>query len=130
MKYLIDTSELINFLKGKRETVAEFKQMIPDGIGISVIAIAEYFYGIELYHRPEMEKKLLLDFLNASDAVVLDVNQVIAEKYGQIQGYLSQKGRKGEGFDLLIAAAAIVNNLILYTGNHKHFDQIPNLSLY
>ncbi|HKP55044.1 MAG TPA: type II toxin-antitoxin system VapC family toxin [Chloroflexia bacterium] len=32
--------------------------------------------------------------------------------------------------DLLIAATALAHNLILVTGNRKHFARVPGLTIY
>ncbi|WP_242457160.1 hypothetical protein [Treponema zioleckii] len=44
--------------------------------------------------------------------------------------FLAQKiGRPSDDMDLLIAATAISNDLILVTHNTKHFEHIQNIKL-
>ena len=50
-------------------------------------------------------------------------------KYGEIRWTLEQKGKKIGDMDLLIAANALEEELIVVTGNGKHFSRIAGLQI-
>jgi len=43
MKYLIDTDWVINHLKGESRVVAKLEELVPEGVAISVISLAELY---------------------------------------------------------------------------------------
>ena len=49
--------------------------------------------------------------------------------YAKEKARLEKKGAKIDDFDLLIAATAVRNNLILITNNTKHFKRIHRLTI-
>lgn len=46
-----------------------------------------------------------------------------------LKANLRQQGLLIEDFDLLIAATALVHNLILVTNNTKHHSRVPGLGI-
>jgi len=53
----------------------------------------------------------------------------VLDRAAEIYAELFRLGTLVEDADLLIAAAALVNDLALVTHNQKHFQRIPNLAL-
>lgn len=51
------------------------------------------------------------------------------KKYGEIRWLLESKGIKIGDMDTFIAATALEEDLILVTGNIKHFDRVPGLKV-
>ena len=60
---------------------------------------------------------------------IIDWDAEAAKKYSIIREYLERKGQLIGNMDLLIAAHALSQNLILVTNNQKHFSKVPNLIL-
>lgn len=52
-----------------------------------------------------------------------------AEVFGMLKSQLEKTGSRLDDFDLIIAACALANNLILVTNNEKHFQRIEGLKL-
>ncbi len=50
-------------------------------------------------------------------------------EYGEIRWQLERTGQRIDNMDLLIAATALHEDLILVTGNTRHFDRIPGLRI-
>ena len=50
-------------------------------------------------------------------------------KYGEIRWGLEKQGLRIGDMDIFIAATAVEEDLILVTGNVKHFERIPDLRI-
>jgi len=53
----------------------------------------------------------------------------VARQFSGTKALLRAQGNLIEDFDLLLAATAIVYDLILVTNNTAHFDRVPRLKL-
>ncbi len=126
MKYLIDTDVIIDYLRAKLKLKKEF---IEDGAGISVISLGELIYGAYKSTSPEHSLGVALSFIKESNLQIVDLNQEVIFNFGTLKAELEKAGVRLEDFDLLIAATALVNNLILITRNIKHFKRIKGLKL-
>lgn len=126
MKYLLDTDVLINHFRGKEAIKFE---IITSGMGISIITLGELLYGAYKSSTPQKNLIKLEQDLTSIEVVIEDLNGVVMKKFAEIKAYLEKKGTKLEDFDLLIGATAIVNGLILVTGNIKHFKRIQGLKI-
>lgn len=125
--YLLDTDYLINFLKGRVVFTESLFSTFPKELYTSAINVAEVLDGIYNY----TDKKALKDFQNLLKTVkIIDINYQIASVYSIEKIKLRKVGKLIENFDLLIASTCIANNLILVTGNKKHFERIKNLKIY
>ena len=51
----------------------------------------------------------------------------MAQKFAELKARMEAIGQPRADFDLLIAATALCNSLILATGNIAHFMDIPGL---
>jgi tRNA(fMet)-specific endonuclease VapC len=49
--------------------------------------------------------------------------------YGRLKALLEKKGLSKSEPDLMIAAIAIQHNMILITGNKRHFRNMPGLNM-
>ena len=63
------------------------------------------------------------------DMQLLDVGQEVAMRYAEIRASLLDVGRTIPVLDLLIAATALVHDLILVTHNVKDFAFVPGLTV-
>ena len=46
MTYLVDSDYIADYLKGKSPILPLFKQLVPEGISMSIITFAEIYEGI------------------------------------------------------------------------------------
>ena len=51
------------------------------------------------------------------------------DNFAMIKAELKKQGKLIDDFDILIAAVALSNDMILVTNNEKHFERIPNLTI-
>lgn len=126
MKYLLDTNIIVDHLRNKK-ILDEY--LVLDGVGISIITMAELFYGAyKSDNSPTMIQKLenVVKKLNIG---IVDLNLQTISEFGKIKAELERKGERLEDFDLLIASTAIINELILITRNTRHFKRIKDLEI-
>ena len=102
-------------------------KMKTDEIGISTITLSELQYGIEKSKFPEKNQMALLEFLIPFG--ILDFDQKAAGVYGRIRSTLEKKGKPIGSMDMLIAAVAKSERLILVTNNVKEFMRIEGLMI-
>jgi len=122
--YLIDSNILVLALRrrpGKWESV---RGLVAAGatLGCSVITIGEIYAGMRSHERAATEEIF-------AELECYDVTAEIARRAGLLRNEWKTKGQTLLLDDMLIAATAIVNGLVLLTDNRKHFP-MPELSLY
>jgi tRNA(fMet)-specific endonuclease VapC len=124
-QYLIDTDILIDFLKAKYALDKKFKSVGLKNCHISEITIVELTYGAlkssNIEKQMENVQKVKTHF-----QITPPIANVI-ERYGKERLRLEQLGQRLSDFDLLIAATAVENNLILVTGNRKHHQRVEGV---
>lgn len=128
--YLFDTDTVSNVLKRKPSTalVVRLESTSPAEQFISTITIAEMVYGAMRSDHPEQHlKRLNTVLLPAVQIIVFDAAS--AYEAGRIRAELEQVGKPLSFTDIQIAAIAIANNMLLVTGNVRHFQRIKGLSV-
>jgi predicted nucleic acid-binding protein len=126
--YLLDTDILISFLRGKNEKLKKNIHAILEKqfyIGFSVISLGELYLGVFKSQNPPKNLSLVNKLKETLDVIGLDDN--ISLLYGEIQAVLEKAGQVIGDFDVLIASSAISKDLILVTGNEKHYKRVNEL---
>lgn len=128
MRYLLDTNTCIYIIKRSPEKVYQrFKHLQVGEVGISAITFCELQFGVSKSAKPEQNQRALTAFLAPLD--VLDFPAGASPVYGQIRAHLQRKGKPIGNYDLLIAAHALHERLVLVTHNVKEFKRIPDLMI-
>lgn len=128
MKYMLDTNICIYVIKKKPKKVFKIFQSLNVGdVCISTITFAELQYGIYKSQQKERNKIALVNFLAPIE--IIPFSDKSAVQYGEIRSDLENRGQIIGAYDLLIAAHALSENLILITNNIKEFKKIPKLCL-
>ncbi len=128
MRFLLDTNICIYIIKRKPQQVIErFNTLQPSDIGISSITVAELEYGASKSQKPEQNKAALQQFLIPLEILVFD--QQAAQVYGTIRADLERQGQVIGSLDMLIAAQAKSEDIVLVTNNVREFSRIPDLKL-
>jgi len=128
MKFLIDTNICIYIMNQRPPAVIEkFKKFKPGEIGISTVTISELQYGIAKSHHRDRNQKRLEEF--ATPFEILPYDEAAARIYGDIRFYLEKRGLVIGPLDLLIAAHALSQDLILVTNNDREFKRLNNLKV-
>jgi predicted nucleic acid-binding protein len=125
--YLLDSDSLIFLLKQNPGMVAKVGQAGSATIALSVISAAEILHGAYYSSNPVQNLKDTRNLI--SQFQVIDLNQAIADKYGEIKAILKQNGQLIADFDLLIAATALIGQRTLVTNNLRHFSRLTTYGL-
>ena len=128
MTYMLDTNICIYAIKNQSSAALEkLKENLSNGICISAITLAELQHGVEKSMNPEKNSMALLQFLSILD--ILPFDDLAAVEYGKIYAYLQKRGTPIGTIDMLIAAHAKIENLIIVTNNVREFERVPNLKI-
>jgi tRNA(fMet)-specific endonuclease VapC len=125
--FLVDTDWAVSHLKGVPRVSAAFDEKLPQGLGLSIISIAELWEGI-LYARDAARSQQNLESFLAI-VQVLDLDDRTCRRFGEIRGLLRKRGKIIGDFDILIAATALRHDLTLLTNNRRHFENVPGLNI-
>ena len=99
MRYLVDTDWVIHCLNGDARFMARFEELVYEGVGVSMITLAEVYHGIYLSDDPEGEEGDFLRFLAGCD--VLGLSDGICRLFGRERGRLKAAGYSDWGFRLV-----------------------------
>ncbi len=127
MRYLIDSDWTVHYLRGARDYIERIRGMAVDGIGLSIISLAEVYEGIYSSANPSGDEGVLQRFLSLVEVLALD--DETCHIFGQERGRLRAQGALIGDMDILIGATALRHNLTLLTNNQRHFEPIPNLPI-
>lgn len=130
MPFLFDTDAISELLKSK--PTADFVQWVrsvpKEDQFISAITAAELYQGA--YSSTATERHLENIETRVLPAVtVLPFDAAVAKTFGHIRAELYAAGTPLEDACLQIAATALYHGLTLVTGNIKHFQHVPELTL-
>jgi len=130
MNYILDTSAIIDILRGKEAAERFISEHIDDTFSTSCICEAEVAEGVyrekkeDIPARREQMKKVFSSFYR-----VLPFDSDQANIAGRIRAELGKTGQLIDDLDILIAAAAVSTQAAVVTKNPKHFLRIKNLQV-
>jgi tRNA(fMet)-specific endonuclease VapC len=127
MKYVLDTNTLIYFFKGVGNVKNRLLSVPPSEIVLPAIVLFELEFGIAKSASPRKRIRQLNDFTALVN--VIPFGPAEAKAAAQIRAKLEKKGIPIGPYDVLIAACAKANNLILVTHNLKEFKRIQGLQV-
>jgi tRNA(fMet)-specific endonuclease VapC len=128
MMYMLDTNICIYAIKNKPESVlASIHSNLDAGLAVSAITLAELEHGVAASAYPERNAMALLQFLSVMS--ILPFDDSAAKEYGDICAALRKKGTPIGTMDMLIAAHAKSEGLILVTNNTKEFKRVESIKL-
>ncbi len=126
--YMLDTNICIYAIKNKPARVLDrLKREMEHGLCISSITLAELEYGVRHSAHVAQNEQALLRFLVILS--VLPFSAVAASEYGEIRNRLARQGTPIGPLDMLIAAHARAEDLVLVTNNVREFERVPGLKL-
>lgn len=125
ISHLLDTDVCIVALK-KRSIALLDKLTSYDGrMAVSDVTLFELYYGAENYEVPQARIAIVEDF--ASRVEILPFDSRAARHAGNIRANLERKGQMIGAYDLMIAAIARAQGLVLATGNVREFNRVEAL---
>lgn len=107
--------------------IAATEKELNSGVCISSITLAELEYGMKHSSNPIKNEQALLRFLVPLS--ILPFGAAAASKYGEIRTYLQHSGTPIGPLDMLIAAHARSEDMILVTNNVREFERVPDLEV-
>lgn len=128
ISHLLDTSVYSQPLKPRPLASVEqrWTALGDSALAISSICEAELLYGLELKKSSRLQA--LYDQLLKNRLPVFPVDAAVAKEFSVIKADCRKKGISVSDFDLLIAATAKAQGLILATLNVRHFQGIEGLA--
>ena len=124
----LDTNIITAFLKNDLRVVERVSNYLEffDKLTINIIAYYEILRGLKDLGNQE-KLKSFEDFIQENE--IVSIRKVTVQKAAEIYANLKKDGKLIEDADILMAAIAIVEDLVLITNNTSHFDRVKDLSL-
>ena len=121
MKYLLDTNVCVVALRGKKPLVqARLTAHPPADLAVCSVVVGELCVGAAKSHNPAAEQVKVDNFLAPFRSLPFD--DTAARRYAEIRTHLEALGTPISDLDMVIAAIALANNLILVTHNTAEFS--------
>ena len=118
-KYLLDTNIIIFLFKSKHRIHEKMAFVGLQNCFISEITLAELKIGAEKSNNPSANHQLINTLANTTTVLpITDALDVFASEKIRLE---KAGTPMHDNFDVLIAATALVNNLVMVTQNVKHF---------
>jgi tRNA(fMet)-specific endonuclease VapC len=127
LRYLVDTDWAIHYVNGHPTIVPRLDALKQEGLGLSVVSLAEFYEGVYASTDPERNEGVLNDFLRGVALVGIDV--ATCQQFGKERGRLRAAKKLIGDFDLLIGATALRHDLTLLSNNRRHFETIQGLRM-
>ncbi|HET7036730.1 MAG TPA: PIN domain-containing protein [Thermomicrobiaceae bacterium] len=122
-RYLLDTSTLIDFSKGRQPVESRLLALIAakETIAVSAISVAEFYAGIPpALHEQWRQFFAALDYWNASHDAAIQAGRFIFD--------YARQGRVLSTTAALLAAVALEHDAVVVTDNAKDFP-MPEVQL-
>jgi len=91
------------------------------------ITAAELYYGAAKSIAPEKNRALVKNFLTTLPVLGLDGASV--QVFGEAKALLERQGRRLADADLFIGAIAVGNRATVVSGNRRHYERIPGVTV-
>ena len=129
--FLLDTDILSNLLKPSPSArlLSKLASVPEDQKFTSSINLGEMFFGAYLV---QLRTDHLLDHIQRQvldNMAIIPFDAPAARLYGELRAHLQRQGLPIGDADTQIASIALSRNLIMVTGNVRHFQRIPELTV-
>lgn len=127
--YLFDTDVLSNLMKQtpSHDLLRRVGSAPAGSQFTSSITLGELVYGAWRRGSESLMEKI--EERVATKLPILPFDAEAARRYGELRADLERQGTPIGDADIRIAAIALVRELIVVTGNVRHFQRIPHLSV-
>jgi tRNA(fMet)-specific endonuclease VapC len=128
--FIIDSSVLVAAERGAFDVTTKLEERGADRAAVSAITASELLHGV---HRaaPAATKNRREAFVEGLLRVIeiLPFDELAARTHARIWAELAGRGINIGPHDLIIAATAIANGLVVATRDRRSFPKIPGLDL-
>jgi len=125
VRFVLDTNTCIYALKLQGRVVERLREHAPDDLGVTIITVAELWFGAHKSGRPSVVRREMDGFLEPFE--VLPFDREAAHAYARVRFELERGGRPIGERDLLIASIALSRGLTVVTHNLSEFARVPGL---
>jgi tRNA(fMet)-specific endonuclease VapC len=127
VQFLLDTNTCIAAMRRNPQVIQRLSLVSVGDCAISAITAYELFTGVEkcAYPAPERAKVQLL----LATVVELPFADDAAREAARIRAWLEVRGQMIGAYDILIAAHAISEQLVLVTHNTAEFGRVCGLTI-
>ncbi|MES1151053.1 MAG: type II toxin-antitoxin system VapC family toxin [Dongia sp.] len=125
LQYMLDTNICIYVIKNYPPQLLERFNALAEQLSISAITLGELHYGAEQSAQRPKNLQAIAHFAARLD--VLPFSPKAAIHYGQVRAELERAGTRVGPHDMLIAAHARSEGLIVVTHNRRELDRIDGL---
>jgi tRNA(fMet)-specific endonuclease VapC len=125
LEYMLDTNICIYVIKNRPAVLREKFDQLAEALCISTITLGELLYGVEKSARRSQNLQAVEQFTARLDVVPFSAKA--ATHFGQIRAELVRLGMPCGAYDMLIAAHARSEGLMLVTNNVREFQRMPGL---
>ena len=122
--YLLDTNVCLDFLLGRRATIAPRVERAFGRLAVSSITAAELLVGNRRSTQPDEDARRVDHFLSKVEVKPFD--DTAARRYADVIRLI---GVERTSFDRLIGAHALSLDYVLITNNLRHFSKVPGLKI-
>ena len=125
VKQVLDTSTLIDILRGEPQVTSRFRQAAPGDFLVSTISTSELMAGAAQArdsHRELFAVDMLLRPLTQ-----VSVDESTARRAGLLDVMLRKAGAPIGAADRLIAATALEHGAVIVTSDTRDFQRVPFL---
>jgi tRNA(fMet)-specific endonuclease VapC len=124
----VDTTFLADLIRKNPDAIKKLTDLAKEGniLSTTIITSAELFYGAYKSNNVDREKAKMQ--LVLSRFIVFEMDEIGAEKFGEVLSKLEKLGQKIAGKDVMIAAIAMSKGEnVIVTRNKKDFERVPNI---
>jgi len=125
LAYLLDTDICIHALKRRSAALTESFAAHDGRIAVSDVTLFELYYGAERYDDPAARIAIIESFAARLDVLPFDTRAAL--HCGNIRATLERQGQIIGAYELMIAAIARAQGLVLVTGNLREFERVEGL---
>jgi predicted nucleic acid-binding protein len=123
---LLDTDTCIAILRGN-DIVLSRRVAVNDDVTTTWITAAELQYGAAKSITPEKNRTLVAAFL--ATLPILGLDAASAQIFGEAKALLERQGQRLADADLFIGAIAAAHGAVVVTGNRRHYERIPGITI-
>lgn len=128
MKFLVDTSVMIDVLAGNPAAVAWYQHYQGSPLFVSTLSLVEMETGFHQIREPAPQRRALATLLRRIKPLPFGIDE--AREAGRIIARLGLGGKQTGYTDSLLAAQAKQGGLTIATSNKADFVKIPGLKVF
>jgi tRNA(fMet)-specific endonuclease VapC len=125
LRYMLDTNICIYVIKNRPASLKQKFNRLADQLCISAVTLSELYYGAEKSTRKDQNLEVIEAFTARLE--VLPYADKASAHYGNIRTELELAGKPIGPYDLMIAAHARSEGLIVVTNNLREFERVAGL---